>query len=237
MNINMIIVSKYGDTIDSTSRIIQILDSLNIILVARLKEITEVYSYISDSTIKIDYIVFDAEDLFEMDHISMWEIVSTLSTLIKSTSFIDENTNQTRNTKIIAAIKQDTSLELIKNLISHTDINGIVYRSDDYSYEESYESIQNLILGKNNIPKDLKEKLSCTKKKTVSSDDSIKLTARQNQILNLISNRGASNKIIARTLNITESTVKLHIGTILKKFGVRNRTQLAILGKNITTEV
>jgi two-component system nitrate/nitrite response regulator NarL len=53
----------------------------------------------------------------------------------------------------------------------------------------------------------------------------------------MVTNRGASNKMIAKTLNISESTVKLHIGTILKKFGVRNRTQLAIFGKNYNTQV
>ena len=51
------------------------------------------------------------------------------------------------------------------------------------------------------------------------------------QILNLIKERGASNKVIAKTLNITESTVKLHVGIVLKKFGVKNRTQLALFSK------
>jgi DNA-binding NarL/FixJ family response regulator len=70
--------------------------------------------------------------------------------------------------------------------------------------------------------------------KVVVSKNTIKLTSRQNQILDMVTNRGASNKMIAKTLNISESTVKLHIGTILKKFGVRNRTQLAIFGKSYT---
>jgi DNA-binding NarL/FixJ family response regulator len=64
------------------------------------------------------------------------------------------------------------------------------------------------------------------KRKTTMSG--IKLTPRQLQILHLIKTRGASNKMIARQLKISESTVKVHVGAILKKYGVANRTQLAV---------
>ncbi|WP_166802254.1 LuxR C-terminal-related transcriptional regulator [Microvirga pakistanensis] len=39
---------------------------------------------------------------------------------------------------------------------------------------------------------------------------------------------GASNKIIARELNVTESTVKVHVKAILRKIGAGNRSQAAI---------
>ena len=55
----------------------------------------------------------------------------------------------------------------------------------------------------------------------------INLTPRQKEISELIVRRGLSNKQIARHLNISESAVKLHIGTILKKYGLKNRTQLS----------
>jgi DNA-binding NarL/FixJ family response regulator len=61
----------------------------------------------------------------------------------------------------------------------------------------------------------------------------IRLTARQQQIFNLITTKGTSNKHIARVLLISESTVKLHVGCILKKYGVRNRTQLAVFAQTI----
>jgi two-component system nitrate/nitrite response regulator NarL len=40
--------------------------------------------------------------------------------------------------------------------------------------------------------------------------------------------RGASNKEIARELNIAETTVKVHIRRLLRKIQLRNRTQVAI---------
>jgi len=40
--------------------------------------------------------------------------------------------------------------------------------------------------------------------------------------------RGVSNKEIARALGIEVVTVKKHVGNILRKLGVENRTQAAI---------
>ena len=39
---------------------------------------------------------------------------------------------------------------------------------------------------------------------------------------------GASNKVIARKLVITESTVKVHMKAILRKLRMQNRTQAAM---------
>jgi DNA-binding CsgD family transcriptional regulator len=53
------------------------------------------------------------------------------------------------------------------------------------------------------------------------------LTGRQQAILRCIC-RGYSNKTIARTLDIAEATVKIHVKVILRKIGLKNRTQAAI---------
>jgi DNA-binding NarL/FixJ family response regulator len=60
----------------------------------------------------------------------------------------------------------------------------------------------------------------------------IQLTERQQQVQKLLCERGLSNKAIARHLNISESTVKIHVSAILKRYAVRNRTQLALAVKN-----
>ena len=57
----------------------------------------------------------------------------------------------------------------------------------------------------------------------------VSLSEREGQILQrLIS--GAPNKLIARDLDITEATVKVHIKGLLRKVRVNNRTQAAIWG-------
>lgn len=50
------------------------------------------------------------------------------------------------------------------------------------------------------------------------------LTERQMEVLRLLA-RGQANKQIARTLDIAEKTVKVHVGAIFKFLKVDNRTQ------------
>ncbi len=54
------------------------------------------------------------------------------------------------------------------------------------------------------------------------------LTRREREVLELIA-RGRSNKRIALELGISEKTVKTHVGHLLAKLGVSDRTQAALL--------
>jgi two-component system, NarL family, response regulator LiaR len=54
------------------------------------------------------------------------------------------------------------------------------------------------------------------------------LTIREREVLSLIA-RGRSNKRIAFELGISEKTVKTHVGHLLAKLGVSDRTQAALL--------
>lgn len=58
------------------------------------------------------------------------------------------------------------------------------------------------------------------------------LTGRQTEVLVLIV-RGHSNKQIARTMRISEKTVKTHVTAIFKAFGVINRTQAAGMARSL----
>jgi two-component system nitrate/nitrite response regulator NarL len=53
------------------------------------------------------------------------------------------------------------------------------------------------------------------------------LSPRERQILAEIA-RGASNKEIARTLDIAEATVKIHVQHILRKLNLSSRVQAAV---------
>ncbi|MBS0507485.1 MAG: response regulator [Proteobacteria bacterium] len=53
------------------------------------------------------------------------------------------------------------------------------------------------------------------------------LSPREEEVLREIA-RGASNKEIARTLDIAETTVKIHVQHILRKLGLSSRVQAAV---------
>ena len=54
-----------------------------------------------------------------------------------------------------------------------------------------------------------------------------RLTARETQIVQCLA-RGASNKVIARELDVSESTVKIHVQNVLKKLNLTSRVQVAV---------
>ena len=55
------------------------------------------------------------------------------------------------------------------------------------------------------------------------------LTSREMEVLGLVS-QGLSNKLIARSLQISEHTVKFHISSIYTKLGASSRTEAVSLG-------
>jgi DNA-binding NarL/FixJ family response regulator len=54
------------------------------------------------------------------------------------------------------------------------------------------------------------------------------LTPKEREVLALIA-RGRSNDEIGRDLFISEGTVKTHVAAILRKLGVRDRVQAAVI--------
>ena len=199
-----------------------------------VETIEELFPLLSDPKFRTDLIVIDIEHFYENAGVDVFDIIHTLSTLIKCTV---ERTGSgkpvKRETVIVAVADESTDPALIKETLSYPEIKTVALRTGTgVSYTELRDSI--IRITANDFRLDPKVQSWIKPKKTVRKDTStaIKLTPRQSQILALVSERGASNKIIARMLDISESTVKLHVSAILKKYGVRNRTQLAIFSKN-----
>jgi len=57
--------------------------------------------------------------------------------------------------------------------------------------------------------------------------DAAQLTDRERDILACLA-AGMSNKLVARELNITEGTVKVHVKNLLKKLNFRSRVEAAV---------
>lgn len=63
-----------------------------------------------------------------------------------------------------------------------------------------------------------------------------KLTPRQVEVLNLMA-RGLTNREIGEVLGIRENTVKSHIATLLDSLDVTNRTEAALVMRELDLEV
>ena len=62
---------------------------------------------------------------------------------------------------------------------------------------------------------------------TAKQRDTATLTDREKEILQGLA-QGLSNKLIARNLDITEATVKVHVKNLLKKLGFHSRLEAAV---------
>lgn len=199
-----------------------------------LSLIEELFPLLSDPNYHTDFIVIESQ-YFEngKESLDMFDIIHTLSILIKSTvcrTVVGERPRK-RDTKIIVIVDDNVDPKTVKEIIQFTEVASvgwILNSPEDFQSIENH--VKNIISGDfTNHPK--VSELIKPKKKLPMSKNEIDLTIRQSQVLHLVQDIGASNKTIAKILGITESTVKLHIGSILKKYGVKNRTQLAIFSK------
>lgn len=181
----------------------------------------EVLAQLQNDHYKPNLILFDLETLCNIEGISVFEI----SNMIDITSRVCANAQAPIIAVLVDAHSDPTCLQQILD----TDVRGIVPRSDWLGMNDTLEALHQLLMGKHYLPKKILSHFT-KPTKTKLAKNMTDLTPRQTQVLHLIQTRGASNKVIARSLKISESTVKVHISSILKKYSVRNRTQLALCG-------
>ena len=105
--------------------------------------------------------------------------------------------------------------------------------------ESLFEAILKAIDGEQYVPKYLIESMPEVAKVIDEVDSGVNIeiiseliTERQMDILRCIS-RGCSNKHIARELDLSENTVKVHVSAMLRALGLTNRTQAGILGQKL----
>jgi DNA-binding CsgD family transcriptional regulator len=197
--------------------------------------VEDLFPLLSNPSYYTDFVCINA-GLFHcrLDGLDMFDIVNTLSTLIKSTVYRPLGTGKPcrRHTKILVVVGAATDPALVKQLMQSPDIVSVGWiMSCPEDLPGTADHINQLIAGNYAHHQKVLE-LVKTKKKTSNVKDKIVLTARQSQVLQLVQDRGASNKTIARMLNLSESTVKLHMGAIFKKYGVKSRTQLAVFARD-----
>ena len=173
---------------------------------------------------KPQHIVFHIQMATKLG-VSLYEFISMIETLIK---FVIPNST----VAISVAVDADTHLDVVKE-IKKTAAVGIIPSVSSFGKEETIKGINAIMASETYWPKHILSVLPgspAPKSKNTRDKNNITLTFRQREIFDLVSRRGLSNKKIAQILNISESTVKVHISAILRSYKVRNRTQLALAG-------
>lgn len=103
------------------------------------------------------------------------------------------------------------------------------YLLKDMDPELLLGQIRKALNGKMVLSESITEVLASAIRKPVSRDQANlnSLTNREYEILSLIA-KGMSNKVIARELDISDGTVKVHVKHLLKKLGLRSRVEAAV---------
>lgn len=126
--------------------------------------------------------------------------------------------------KIVMFTVSDSEVDVLQALKSGAD----GYLLKDCEPEELIEKLYLALSGELVVSEPLTQIVIRSLRHSVTSVNPIeKLTLREIEILRLIVG-GKSNKAIARYLNITEGTVKVHVKNLLKKLALRTRVEAAV---------
>ena len=126
----------------------------------------------------------------------------------------------------IVVLSGETNATLIRNSV---DLGAAGFIPKKYSSEMMVAALRHVLAGRiflpletlNAAPPDVESRPSTGNDPRLAG-----LTARQMDVYRAAA-RGLPNKLIARQLNIAESTVKAHLTAVYTALGVRNRTEAA----------
>lgn len=126
--------------------------------------------------------------------------------------------------RIIMFTVSDNQEDVVAALQSGAD----GYLLKDMEPDKLILCIRDATRGKLALSPELNELLALAiRSKSSTAPNASSLTKRERQILKLIAS-GMRNKLIARRLNITEGTVKVHVKRLFKKLRLKSRVEAAI---------
>lgn len=141
----------------------------------------------------------------------------------------------------VAAIKQKNSNSYIVILSEVADRESIYssfsagvdgFLLKDISAKAFLASLRLVMAGEKVFPTSMASAIVSDWDSSLKQDDCTPMenpefSPRENDVIEHVA-EGSSNKLIAKHLNITDATVKVHLKTILRKLKLSNRTQIAI---------
>ena len=164
------------------------------------------------------------------------EAVDLARTLQPDVVLMDMIMPELNGPEAIALIKQEnpkarilvlTSFGESKQISAAVQAGALGYLLKDSSPDDLLHAIRSVHRGNLVLPQDLAVKLMQPQPPRPAVDQ---LTERETDVLRLLA-QGQSNQEIARSLNISDTTVRSHVSNILMKLGVSNRTQAALVAR------
>ena len=127
--------------------------------------------------------------------------------------------------RIVMLTVSDADEDVVEAISSGAD----GYLLKDMDPEQLLEQLRRSLNGKMVLSEAVTEILATAIRKPAPRHqaDLNNLTNREYEILALIA-KGMSNKVIARELDISDGTVKVHVKHLLKKLGLRSRVEAAV---------
>ncbi|MBP3231949.1 MAG: response regulator transcription factor [Anaerovibrio sp.] len=125
------------------------------------------------------------------------------------------------DTYVIEMLKNGASGYLLKDVDPEVLVKAIHVVNDGGAY--IYPELEERIFGKLRADEDITEKA----KEIWEAEKAERLTDREMEVLACIA-KGFNNQEIAKTLFVSEKTVKNHLTNIFRKLGVSDRTQALI---------
>lgn len=124
-------------------------------------------------------------------------------------------------TRVLVLTTYDSDADILRAIES----GATGYLMKDTPRDQLFSAIRALAQGKSALAPEVASRLL----KRIHSPVGASLSSREIEVLALVA-RGASNKEIARSLHISEATVKSHLIHIFSKLGVADRTAAVTVG-------
>lgn len=129
-----------------------------------------------------------------------------------------------------------TSFSDQERILAALDAGAIGYLLKDVDPSELVGGVRAAARGESPLhPKAARSLLSSRAESRPAERTNVELTPREAQVLNLL-RQGLANKQIARSLGISQATVKAHLTSVFQRIGVTDRVQAAVWAERRAAE-
>lgn len=159
---------------------------------------------------------------------------SSIMDMITCVHTVRRSSQKLHDVKLYVAVQADVDVGVVRQVLKIPGVHGLCpILTQGFDTHDLKLAITHMYLHKRHVPDLIQKKLN--EKTPVKKPNVTKLTRRQAEIFELVTVHAASNKVIANRLKISEGAVKSHVTHLLRKFGLRNRTELAVYNPKVTS--